>query len=184
MARAHFWQHILNIEGQPIPNVLVRIKEDISGSYISFYTTSSGGVPSASILTDSKGFFEVWVPDKEITLENGCATNSTFTINLSASSFEAYDYMSGIQLLFQPPRMYTLDVSGANIVESPSNVYTVLAEHNLNTDFPIVQAWLNDGTLRSVEVSCTSVDSNSLSASVSSTETVTLIHFNIIGKDL
>lgn len=180
MARAHFWQHLLNSEGQPISGATITLDEDVSGLPISFYTTAAGGTKVSSVQTNKYGFFEVWVPDKEISLDNGYATNITFTLNVSSASLGALEPITGIQLLFQPPRVYTesFPVSGISRV---GNINSVVVTHKLNTDFPLVNAWLDNGN---VPVSCTSLDSNSISVSATSVSAPTTFYVNIVGKDL
>ena len=183
MARAHFWQHILNSEGQPISGATITLDEDITGLPISFYTTAAGGTKVSYVKTNKYGFFEVWVPDKEISLDNGYATNTTFTLNVSSESLGLLEPITGIQLLFQPPRVYT-DVfeDSASEIENPAtNVYSVVVEHMLHTDFPLVNAWLDT---QSIPISCTSIDSDSLSVSAYSVSPPTKFYVNVVGKDL
>jgi hypothetical protein len=180
MARSHFWQHLLNSEGQPISGAKITLDEDVSGTPISFYTTAAGGTKLSSVETNKYGFFEVWVPDKEISLDNGYATNTTFTLNVSSASLGLLEPITGIQLLFQPPRVYTesFPVSAYSRV---GNINSIVVTHDLNTDYPLVNVWLDT---QNVPVSCTSIDSNSLSVSAYSVSAPTTFYVNVVGKDL
>jgi len=178
MARSHFWQHVLTSEGQPLSGATITLDEDISGTPIHFYTTASGGTSATSTQTNKYGFFEIWVPDKEVSSEVGYATNTTFTLNVSSASLGLLEPITGIQLLFQPPRVYKNEFTSISRV---GNINSVVVTHNLNTDYPLVNAWLDS---RSVPVSCTSIDVNSLSVSASSVSAPTTFYVNVVGKDL
>lgn len=180
MARSHFWQHLLNSEGQPISGATVTLYEDVSGDIVNFYPTLAGGSPLSATQTNKYGFFEMFVPDKEIPLENGYATNTTFTLNVSSASLGVLEPITGIQLLFQPPRVYFGEYTGGQIART-GNINSVLVTHNLNTDYPLVNAWLDT---TNVPVSCTSLDNNSLTASASSVSAPTKFYVNVVGKDL
>ena len=101
MSRSHFWQHILNSEGIPISGAVVTLSEDVSGSPVSFYTTRDSIIPTTFTTTSSSGLFEMWVPDR--TEDGGYGTNTTFTLIVSGAEMDTR-MITGIQLLFQPPR--------------------------------------------------------------------------------
>ena len=73
MARIHYWQFLINEEGQPIPNAEIYFYESESSTPAYFYTQDGGGTatrsypgattPDEIITTDDNGFFEFWVAD-------------------------------------------------------------------------------------------------------------------------
>lgn len=89
MARTHFWQFLLNKEGQPIPDAEVNIYEAgtttparvFDGEFGDTYTSI---IPQ--ILTNSKGYFEFWVADDEEVA--GYPASQKFRIEWSKSGIE------------------------------------------------------------------------------------------------
>lgn len=68
MARIHFWQYIINDEGEPLENVNVRIyKSDSPTSEANIFTHPVAGSATSSttaaLSTDGNGFFECWFGD-------------------------------------------------------------------------------------------------------------------------
>ena len=69
MARLHFWQWIVDDEGRPLKNVIIRFYlADQLYQEAEIYTHPSLGAATtssvAAITTDANGFFEFWVGDE------------------------------------------------------------------------------------------------------------------------
>jgi len=61
--RSHYWQYLLNEEGQPVPYATITIyNAGTSATAIIYETMNSATViPSATMYTRSDGFFDFWV---------------------------------------------------------------------------------------------------------------------------
>lgn len=160
MARAHFWQHILNSEGRPISGAVVTLSEDVSESPVSFYTTRDSVIPTTFTTTSSAGIFDIYVPDK--TEDGGYGTNTTFTLIVSGSMMDTR-VITGVQLSFHPPRFCEFDMF-SKLVLLEKDYYSINIQHNLNTEHPYIQAW-NTQTRQTMEVSCSSLSVSAISVS-------------------
>lgn len=81
MARSHYWQYLINEEGQPIQSANIRIYKAGSTTPAYVYTQEVGGTATNSIpqvSTNSNGFFEFWIADASDTL--GYAPSQKFKI--------------------------------------------------------------------------------------------------------
>jgi hypothetical protein len=159
MARSHFWQHILNSEGVPISGATVTLFDETDDSEVLFYTRESSASLVTYTTTSSSGLFEVWVPDR---VEGGYGTNATFTLVVSGSEMDTR-MITGVQLLFQPPRFCEFDMfSRLSLLEE--HYYSINIQHNLNTEHPYIQAW-NTQTRQTMDVSCSSISLSAISVS-------------------
>lgn len=181
--RAHYWQYVLNTEGQPVSGAVVSLytgTETISENQVILYTTASGSTTASSITSDNIGFFQFWVADKSE--ENGQNTNTPFILKISRGTGDI-QYLYDIRLYFSPPRMYSKLLNTAwTFVSAGSYEYSIA--HNLNTNYPLVQIWKDNKILNNEEViSCVteSLSSICLSASVDYSENT--INVIIIGSD-
>jgi hypothetical protein len=67
MARSHYWQFLLNNEGNPIKNADIYIYESGSETSAYIYGSENGGVASNTtphLRSNSLGYFEFWIADK------------------------------------------------------------------------------------------------------------------------
>jgi hypothetical protein len=160
MARSHFWQYVLNNEGVPISGAIVRLFDDSDDSQVSFYTRTSSASTTTYTTTSTAGLFEIWVPDRTET--NGYGSNSTYTLIISGGAMETRT-ITGVQLLFQPPRMVEADMFTRLNVDDLF-YYSKNIVHDLNTQYPCIQAW-NIQTRQTMEVSCSSIDETTVSVS-------------------
>ena len=67
MARVHYWQFLLNKEGNPIPDADIYIYESGSETPMYIYTSETGGTASNDtphIVSNSAGYFEFWIGDE------------------------------------------------------------------------------------------------------------------------
>lgn len=81
MARSHYWQYLINEEGQPIESANIRIYKAGGTTPAYVYTQEVGGTATNSIpqvTTNSNGFFEFWIADASDTL--GYAPSQKFKI--------------------------------------------------------------------------------------------------------
>lgn len=162
MARSHYWQYILNSEGQPLGGAVIRVFRTLSSDPIILYTQSAGGDPVPSVTSRSDGFFEFWVPDIKES-GGGYSTNDTFKLVASGSTM-LETTITDLQFLFKPPRMWSESmVSTAGFplsAHGDGTIYSKKFVHNLNTRYPFIQVW-NTSTNTLYPVSCSSVSVSS-----------------------
>jgi len=62
MARSHYWQYLLNQEGQPIPYATIQLYEASTTTPVSAYATEvATSIISAGVLTtNTAGYFDFW----------------------------------------------------------------------------------------------------------------------------
>lgn len=62
MARAHYWQYLLNEEGQPVPYAQINVYDTGSLTPATIYETdvSISPIPSGMMYTEITGFFNFW----------------------------------------------------------------------------------------------------------------------------
>jgi len=103
MARYHYWQFIVNQEGQPIKNVDVSVYEAGTDTPAYVYTSESGSdvnndVPQ--ITTNNSGYFEFWLGDTQES--NGYPIGQKFKIrwdkeNITSGSVDWVDIFPGFE---------------------------------------------------------------------------------------
>ena len=68
MARIHFWQYIVNEDGEPVENAVIRFYLADSTTEAEVFLHPTAGTTTitsvADFKTNSDGFFEVWFGDE------------------------------------------------------------------------------------------------------------------------
>jgi hypothetical protein len=81
MARSHYWQFLLNDEGNPIKNADIYIYEAASETPVYIYGSETGGVAlntTPHLVSNSLGYFEFWIADENES--NGYPQSNKFKI--------------------------------------------------------------------------------------------------------
>jgi len=188
MSRSHYWQYVLNSEGQPVQGAIVTLKKEPALTSVYMYEQATGGSGVTYVTTDNNGFFEFWVGGygNGLSTDDTYAypTNSTFQIEVSGSSILPRTFTS-VQLLFQPPRIFYSDMSSAtpSAIGGGKYKYTKVITHKLNTMYPFVQIYdTTTKLLTAGTVSAASVDTTTIS--VTGGATVPNVKLIFLGTDL
>jgi len=179
MSLSHYWQYVLNSEGQPVSGAHVHLETEPDGDIVSLYTKQ--GTITTYTTSDPYGFFEFWLGDTDEVY--GYHTNATYTLVISGGSLEPR-VIEGIQFLFKPPRLFEIAMD-FDLVEDPLGTYTRTINHKLNTYYPIVQAY-NTNTKQSIIVTCECVDENYAKVTVSGfdiDQSSVPVRIILLGKD-
>jgi hypothetical protein len=182
--RTTLWEYILNSEGQPVEGAIVNLYD--GDDIVNFYTSESGTIVVNNVVTDSNGFFQIWVEDKSDTIY-GMATNTSYTLVISGGTFPVRT-IDGIRLNFPSPKIFELSspTSDLFVEQGSTGVYDITIEHKLNTDYPIIQVY-NTETRSTIPFTATSDDENNVIVRVSgfSSNLSSLpVHITILGKDI
>ncbi len=181
MSRAHYWQYVLNTEGQPVSGAIVSLHTDsptTTANQITLYTTAAGLTTSTSVTTNNIGFFEFWVADKSESTTNGQNTNISFVLKISRGTGDEQE-ISDIHLHFSPPRMHSQLLTTSWI--SSAGGYISYVTHNLNTSYPLVQIW--NGTRVVNNIDCISESTSSICLSAAGNPGANNVRVVILGSD-
>jgi hypothetical protein len=181
MSRAHYWQYILNTEGQPVSGAVVSLHTDspaTTANQVMLYTTSSGATTTSSITSDNVGFFEFWVTDSTVDTTYGQNTNTSFVLKISRGTGDTQD-ITDVHLHFAPPRMYSSLLTSEWIPSAGGYIYTV--SHYLNTNYPLVQIWLGDKVVYNID--CITESTSSIYLSASADPGANNVNVIILGTD-
>lgn len=89
MARIHYWQYIVDDEGNPLANADVRIYLGGTSTEANIFLHSEyGGYSTSSVVglqTNENGFFEVWIGD-QFELEGGYQPGQVFKVTWTKGS--------------------------------------------------------------------------------------------------
>lgn len=163
MARSHFWQYVLNSEGQPVSGAIIQLYAEpmsVDPQPVYLYTSPDAIQKSQYVQTDNNGFFEFWILDKNESLTDGFNTNKTFTMVIGGGTFEER-IITNMKFLFEPPKIFS-DSLFTTFTESPSGTYEIEITHNLNTNYPMVQVY-DMNTKLVIPAIIESIDANTLS---------------------
>lgn len=181
MSRAHYWQYVLNTEGQPVSGAAISLHTSspaTSANKVTLYTTLAGGTTVTSITTDSVGFFQFWVADLSESLTNGQNTNKSFVLKVSRGTSDEQE-ITDIRLYFAPPRMYKQLLTTAWTPSAGGYIYTI--SHYLNTDYPVVQIW--NGNKIVYDIDCIKDTTSTVVLSASSNPGANNVNVIILGSD-
>ena len=133
MARNHYWQYLLNEEGQPIEDadITVTLAGTSTAAYV--FEAESGGVATITpgITTSSTGYFEFWIGDSRET--NGYAKTQKFKIQWAKTGISTQN-IDNVDVFPNIPS-FTSNYSS-------STSWTVV--HELNSSALVVTAWVDD----------------------------------------
>lgn len=107
MARVHFWQFLVNEEGQPIENADISVYLSSSVSAANVYDREYGGTPITTVpqtTTDTNGYFEFWIADSDDTTY-GYANDTKFKLTwdktgVAAGSINYVDILPNVNVGF------------------------------------------------------------------------------------
>lgn len=189
MSVSHFWQYVLNTEGQPVPNVnvhLYTVDEDPITIYTSSYISPETAV--TSVISDDTGLFEFWIGD--ITETNGYNTSTTFSMVLEGDTIDTIT-IPNITFHFAPPRIFHYDIPDAWQLDN--GTYSVVINHNLGTLYPIINLYDNvtgllitDWTTNAITIGAdlTGVSPTNNTIITSSYNYGDTLHITMIGDDI
>lgn len=181
MSRAHYWQYVLNTEGQPVSGAVISLHTDspaTTANQVTLYTTSTGSTTVTSKTTDDVGFFEFWVADKSESSTNGQNTNISFVLKISRGTGDEQE-IEDVHLHFSPPRMYSQLLTSSWISSAGGYVYEIV--HNLNTDYPLVQIW--NGTRVVTNIDCITESTSTICLSAATDPGASNVRVVILGSD-
>ena len=180
--RAHYWQYVLNTEGQPVSGATIILYTDSTlTTPVTVYTTDTGSSVVTAVTSNNKGYFEFWVGDPTETF--GYNTNQGFSLVIFSNSVAAQQ-IDNLQLRFSPPRLYSSDLTGSWISAGGwGSVYMYNVVHNLNTPYPVVQLWNGNKLLNDNSILCYTAGTNSINLSAAGDPGGNL-HIVIIGSDV
>jgi len=124
MARSHYWQYILNSEGQPVESVSITLYLAGTTTTARVYSSETGGTPSSAApqaTTDTDGFFEFWVSNDSDDPTYGYATTQKFKIMWEKSGIISSATIDNLDIF---PPVLTFDeveVSGASASDPQKN---------------------------------------------------------------
>ena len=105
MARIHYWQFLVNEEGQPIESANISVYLSSSTSAAIVFDREYGGTPISSVpqtVTDQNGYFEFWIGD-EAEGSNGYTNDTKFKVTwaktgVAAGSINYVDILPNINV--------------------------------------------------------------------------------------
>ena len=172
MARAHYWQYLLNTEGQPIPNADIivynagtdvkayvfdsetgGIADDHTGTIINGIIPSSPHSLPPHTKTDANGFFEFWIGDH--TEINGYQAGLKFKIAWSKTGSISPGEIDNVDISIDTNQAGVFTRSVSPEEWTGSGPYYVNIEHNLNKPYPMAICY--DETRTSVAITITHV---------------------------
>lgn len=168
MARAHYWQYVLNVSGSPVEGATVSLTLMPDITDVVFYTTQSDATTATSVETDENGRFDLWIGDLDETV--GYATNSTFALNVSGDTIDPIS-IEDVHIPFpNVPRMVVFDILPDEWTLVSGTSYVASITHELNSFYPMIIPYLNVNGVRSTistfTFEPTSVDGGDLTVDV------------------
>ncbi len=124
MARSHYWQYILNSEGQPVEDVDITLYLAGTTTPVRVYSSETGGTPTSATpqaTTNADGFFEFWVSNDSDDPTYGYPSTQKFKLEwekpgiVSSASIDNLDIFPPV-LTFEE-----VEVSGANASDPVKN---------------------------------------------------------------
>ena len=119
MARGHFWQYIVNEEGQSIDAATVNVYLSGSSTPAYVYTTEAGGsatntLPQAT--TDDEGYFEFWIGDPNES--NGYVSTQKYSVTWEKPGTLSSGTISNIECYAPPRETYEVDQTDTDTVKN------------------------------------------------------------------
>jgi len=120
MARSHYWQYLINEEGQPVEAAVINVYEvtDEGDVDIEIYTAESGGsiIVPGTLETDSNGFFDFCVPNELDPVDT--VTYSADT--LFKIAWEKANVISGsvddVKIIYDNSKIHTVEISTSAVI--------------------------------------------------------------------
>ena len=139
MSRAHFWQYLINTEGQPIPNADVSVYNAGGTTPAYVFDSETGGdafntLPQTT--TDDNGFFEFWIGDH--TELNGYQAGLKFKLAWSKTGTITPGEIDNVDISVDTNQagVYTETVEAAQFTTAGPLEYIDIT-HNLNKPYPM-----------------------------------------------
>jgi len=119
MARGHFWQYILNEEGQPIADAEVNVY--LTGSNVPAYvfTQESGGTATNTnpqVTSNDEGYFEFWIGNP--TELSGYSSTQKFAISWSKPGIITTGRVDNIECYSPPIETFVVDITSTDTVKN------------------------------------------------------------------
>ena len=154
--RSHYFQWILNEEGQPVPGVDISVY--LAGGTTPAYVysaetagTSTNTVPQTT--TDANGFFEFWIAGPPDTYSY---SNQKFKITWVKAGVIDAGEVDNVEIGIGP-KVYTATVEIASwVINGAGPTYSYNLTHNLGKSYPMIISYA-DSTKISEEITVTSV---------------------------
>lgn len=163
MARQHFWQYLINTEGQPIEGATINVYNagTTTSAYVFLAETGGSATQTPAITTDAEGFFEFWIGDN--TEEHGYVAGSKFKITWSKPGSITTGEIDNVDFFIDKNKaaIYTETVETTTLSSDVSGSfdYSVTITHDLNNLYPMVICY-DDDTKQSVTIMAQSIDEN------------------------
>jgi len=138
MARIHYWQYIINDEGQPDPDIEVTVTVQTGGNAF-VYLTESGGSPISTapqVTSDADGFIEFWIGNVNETA--GYATGNKFKLDWTDSDGDAVS-IENIDILPNAPQF--VGDTTSSWTSAAGGEYRYDMSHGLENDYPVIMCW-------------------------------------------
>ena len=151
MARYHYWQYLLNEEGQPIGDADIEVTLGGSTTEAYVFTAESGGVATTtpSITTNTTtGYFEFWIGDNRET--NGYVKTQKFRIQWSKTGITTQD-IDHINVFPNTP----------TFAEAYTSSTSWSVAHELNSSALLVTCWVSE-RVRTDSASIARVDDDNI----------------------
>lgn len=175
MARIHYWQFLINNEGQPIPDANITVYEAGTSTPAYIFTSEFGQQAintTNQVSTNNKGFFEFWVADSEETF--GYPPSQKFRISWAKTGVESgfVDWVDILKFV-----SYPVDQTDAANIKKDKLVSNALAygwesHKNRQVETQVVHG------LQPVDAN----DSNAVFNKVVSNKTLNDIILSVVGK--
>jgi hypothetical protein len=110
MARSHFWQYIVNEEGQPVEAASISIYEAGTSTAAYVYTQNSGGSPTNTLpqaTSNSEGLFEFWIANTSES--QGYPSDQRFKVAWSKPGYVTAGEIDNIEIAAYPEEVDELD---------------------------------------------------------------------------
>jgi hypothetical protein len=138
MARAHFWTHLINDNGEPIKYAEIYVYTAGSTSPAYVFLEEIGGLPYNNVpqtKSNSEGRIDFWIGD--IAEDRGYSKDQKFKIYyVRGSESGTIDYITVLPI--SPQAVETTTTTW--ISAAPSGYWAELS-HYLNNQTPLVQCW-------------------------------------------
>jgi hypothetical protein len=172
MARIHYWQYIVNNEGQPIPDVEISVGVQTGGDAF-VYRTEAGGSPISTapqVTSDGNGFIEFWIGNVNETA--GYATGNKFKLDWTDSDGDAVS-IENIDILPNAPQFVGDTTSSWTSAGGGEYLYDM--NHGLGNDYPIVICWNRTTGLIQEPLRITTISSTMIRIFESNNSTIFLL---------
>ena len=124
MARSHYWQYILNSEGQPVEDVSITLYLANTTTPARVYSSETGGTPTSAApqtTTDANGFFELWVSNNSDDPTYGYDTTQKFKLKWEKAGIVAASTVNNLDIFPPVLTFEEVEVSGASASNTKKN---------------------------------------------------------------